>query len=239
MEIQSIHCNTIFCQNGDLSAPKWFLTNPVNNITGVKLKNFSIPLSVYLFDSRNSKFAFVESTSSGTTRIGSITPGNYNGTTLATELTTQLNVNGTFTYTVSWNQNNNTLSITSSGGTVKFVATQNDAYHELGLNNLLNNSLATTNTGILNLIGVQQIHIVSNVGGCDIVGSSFKTLGVLMISQKALDLSTTEDFSSDYLDSNCNDLTEISIGLYDDRFRKITPQTDYSFTLNFIIDKLN
>ncbi len=82
--------------------PLFLLGKPLNNIAALKVLEAQIPFSYYVFNSSNNKFILSES--GGTPVIVAITPGNYTGSTITTELATQLNAATTVanTYTVTF-----------------------------------------------------------------------------------------------------------------------------------------
>ena len=230
VEIKSLQFNTYLRNAGEIASPVFYLPQNIQNISSLKLKSLSIPLSIFTFDSRNNTGILSDL---GTTNFNlTITPGNYNGTTLATELSRILNLTALHTFTVTYNLASNNLSITSTG-TFNFIqGNLNNFYAELGIT--INTVLATTyTTSSINLLGIQQLNIGSNIGAQDIVNSKFKLVGSVPIEEANSTLSTFFDNSNDYINYEIPNLTEISFQLYDSRFRPITMNQDFVITLNF------
>ena len=71
-----------------------------------------IPQTFHNIDSTNNSFSFVEGS---TTQTATLTPGYYTNETIATELQTQMNAVGSYTYTVTLLENTQTLRIYSNG----------------------------------------------------------------------------------------------------------------------------
>ena len=242
-DIYSINLNTRFATNQGsanyLTKPVWLLNESVNNISAIKLKNFTFPLSVYTIDSRNNKIAFTEN-ADPTVKTLTLTSKNYQGFSLADELALQLNAVGINTYTVEYDlvPNTNVLTISAGSDSFTFVDVAKNAYYETGLENYLNNEYGLLTTSTVDLSGLSQVHLVSNVGGSNVIGQQFKLLAAITTEETALDVSYFQDDSNDYINSNVSQLTEINLILYDNLFRPISPQKDYSLTINFLIEKI-
>ncbi len=238
-EYVSINLNTKFANNfgrsGYLTEPVWYLPEAIDKISAVKLKNFTCPLSVYTIDGRNNKLTLIQSDSTSNNRVVTLPSSNYTGLSLATQLTTLLNSAGTYTYSVDYNTSGtNTIFISATGGTFAFADTANNAYIELGLNNLLADYSASKTSETLDLSGVSQIHLVSNVAGTSVVNQNYKILATITTEESPLDVSYYQDDSNDYINSNIPSLSEVTVRLYDNQFRRITPTKDYSMTINFV-----
>jgi hypothetical protein len=244
-EIKSINLNTRFANNYGssryLSNPTWNLVQPIKNVSSVKLKQFTFPLSIYNIDSRNNKIAFKEN-GSATVLTLTLTSKNYTGSSLATELASKLNaVGGTNVYTVVYDfvVGTNVLTISVDGAnSFDFVDTPNNVYYECGLESKLNNNYGLVTTDPIDLSGVNQIHLVSNVGAIDCINSQYKVLASITTEEELFDVSVYNDDGQDYANCNYSSLNEISLYLYDGRFRLLNPNKDYNLTINFVIDTL-
>ncbi len=182
MEITSINLNTRFANNygvsGYLSEPIWYLPQAIGDITAVKLKNFTCPLSVYTVDSRNNILTFVESSNTASNLSITLPSSNYNGVSIASQLQSSMNSTGSYVYSVNYNTSgSNTLSISTTGGSFSFSTCGNALYYELGLENALDSFTSSKTTETIDLSGVNAIHLVSNIGGVEVVNQDFKILG--------------------------------------------------------------
>ena len=159
----------------------------------------------------------------------------YTGVSLASQLQTSLNAAGTpFVYNVAYQTNgSNVLTIGSTSGNFRFDPTDNDAYYELGLEFSLNTMGNALTTGSIDMSGINSIHLVSNVGGIDVMGKNYKILATITTEESALDISYYQDDSNDYVNFNHPSLQEVRLSLFDNRFRPITPQKDFACTINF------
>ena len=238
-EIHSLNLNTRFADNAGqpdyLRQPVWYLSESLENVSSVKLKNFTIPLSVYNIDSRNNKLALVQANNTASTLLVTLPSRNYTGTSLASQLQTSLKSAGTpYVYNIAYQTDgSNVLTIGTTSGNFSFNTTDNDAYYELGLDYSLNTMGSTITTGSIDLSGVNSIHLVSNVGGTEVVGKNYKILATVTTEENALDISYFQDDSNDDVNCAVPSLNEIRLSLFDNRFRVISPQKDYSLTVNF------
>lgn len=243
-EYVSINLNTKFANNVGVSAyltePSWYLPEAIHDITSVKLKSFTIPLSVYTIDSRNNKLQFIEAGSTSSNRVITLPSSNYSGITLASQLTSALNSVGSYTYAVNYTTSGtNVLSFSATGGSFAFTSIANDAYYECGLDTQLDTLSTTKTSDTIDLSGVNTIHLVSNVGACDVINQDFKILATIPVEESPLAVSQFQDDSNDYINCNIPSLAEVRFRLYDARFRRITPTKDFNATVNFICDKSN
>ena len=151
------------------------LKEPIFNVLSIDLTVAILPNSEYIVNSGNNILYFQET--SGTTLLGTITEGNYTTTELVAEIQSQLNIDGSSTYTLSFI--GDTLKITSDltgGGNIFSLIFENkeNSIHELiGYNttNLSGTSNYTADSKIileeetevfLHLKGFDNIHTVSD-----------------------------------------------------------------------------
>lgn len=82
--------------------PLFLLGRPLNNVAGIKILEVQIPVTWYVINSQNNTFTLVENISGGSTSTVTIPAGNYNSSSLAAVLGTQMSAVSTnsVTYTV-------------------------------------------------------------------------------------------------------------------------------------------
>ncbi len=183
-EYVSINLNTKFANNynanGYLSEPVWLIPQAIGDISAVKLKNFTCPLSVYTIDSRNNKLQFVERANTAASCLITLPYSNYNGISIASQLQTLMNSAGSYTYSVAYNTSgSNTLTISNTSGSFAFTSIDNNADYELGLESGLGSSSTSKTSDTIDLSGVNAVHLVSNIGGVDVINQDFKILGTV------------------------------------------------------------
>jgi hypothetical protein len=234
-QIEAIVLSSAFRTGGDIENPTWILSSQINNIVGIKVKNSMIPLSVYTFDNRNNKMYIVEN-NDGITLTCTIPEGIYTSSTLPAVLKTSLEAVGALTYSITYSAISNKISYSSGATPFKFVSGYTNAYYELGLTTADLDASATsiTSSEVIDLSGVKQIHIVSNLNCMKVVGQSYNVLGSITTEEVQNTVSSSQDDSGDYVQTYISSLSEVSISLYDDRFRRLVPKKDYSLTLNFL-----
>jgi hypothetical protein len=81
--------------------PLFQLATPIPNLAAIKIIEIQIPFSFYVFNNSNNTFLLSEQ-GGVTNAVVTIPIGNYNSTTLATQLATSLNAAGSTTYTVTF-----------------------------------------------------------------------------------------------------------------------------------------
>jgi len=234
-EIQSLQLSTFLRSAGTLNNPSWVIS-AIDNIKAVKVKNCLMPLAVYVIDSRNCNVYFVEQATNTITRTCVLSFGNYTGSTLATELSSKITAAGTGLYSVAYASVSNTLTI-SNMANFKIVSGNNNANYEIGFENstgIYNTSIIGANQ--VDLSGVKTIHLVSNIGGIVVVGKNFNILASINVEEVVSTVSLHTDDSSDYINFQTQSLSEISLILYDERFRPINPSKDFSLNINFLTD---
>jgi hypothetical protein len=203
-----------------------------------------IPLSTPIFDSRNNKFYFRETTS-GSILTATLTSGNYiasgtNANSIATQLKSALESASTltWTYTVSVNSINNIITISTTNGNFSITSGVNDCYYELGFNTDNLNSFNSSHIGneTIDLSGVKIIHISSSIQAIKVFSKQFNLIASIPCQEQQNEISVFDDQSSDYILSPIKSLNTIRFSFYDDRFRRLTLLKDYSLTINFLCD---
>jgi len=104
----------------------------IQPIKQIKLIHAIIPNTHYLFDSNNSTITFQESAGDLT---ATIIPGNYSTTQLTAHLKVILDAAGLLTYTVTYNDITNKLTISATGNVTLKFSENNSPWKELGFNN--------------------------------------------------------------------------------------------------------
>lgn len=100
--------------------PLFLMGKPLNNIAAVKILEAQIPFSYYVFNRFNNTFTLTESNGGGA-RLVTIPVGNYNSATIISALSnalTNASANG-HTYTTTYNQASQLLTITSNAGSTR------------------------------------------------------------------------------------------------------------------------
>lgn len=243
-ELISLNFSSQFRNNGSLSDPEFVFYEDINNINSLKLRNFCAPLTISLFDSRNNRIYYRETTS-GTLISATITSGNYvmsgnASNSILTQLKSVLETNSpnTWTYNVSYSDITNKITVSTTNGNFALFDGINNAYYELGFdtNNLGNYSSSITGNEPIDLSGLKILHIVSNIATTRVFNKQFNILASIILEEENLSISSYDDQSSDYVKSNLKSLSSLRLSFYDERFRKLTINKDYSLSINFYVD---
>jgi hypothetical protein len=97
------------------------------------------PQTWYVFNSTNAYISFIEQSAPSTTLVAQIPFGNYNVTdpvTIMSAIMTAMNAVGTQTYTVTYNPNTSTLTISAPANFNLLFSKTNDPSQQLGFNNV-------------------------------------------------------------------------------------------------------
>lgn len=123
----------------------------------MSLESAEIPYSWYVFDSTNNLIVFNEG---GSDLTATITPGNYDATTIITEIKTRMDAAGTLTYTPTYNSSTLKLTIAATGAFVLKFSQAGTAYKQLGWNAADTASSATqVAPRVINLAGFNYLYI--------------------------------------------------------------------------------
>jgi hypothetical protein len=189
---------------------------------------------------------YLRETTSGSTTTITLSSGNFvvNGTesnSIMTNIRSCLNTASpnTWTYNVSFNDITNRLTVSTTNGNFALMSGLDNFYYEMGLDSsqLASYSGSLTMTDPIDLSGIKILHIVSNIPLTKVFSQSFAILGSIIIEEETNQISSYEDQSSDYILSSISSIGAIRLSFYDDRFRKLTMNKDYSITINFITDE--
>lgn len=237
-EIKSLVLNTQNRSYGSIEAPNFILPQVID-FNAVKVKNALIGFSVYPIDSRNNKVYFRElrDTTLGSFLTATITPGYYTGTTLATELDTQMSGAGSNNYSTAYDSITNKISISSGNAnhTMLFTTGSNSINYELGVTtSMLTTFGSTFLTDQIDISGVKAINIASNIGGTEVFSSQKRLLATIPTVAENLKVDLFIDDSDDYINIK-QSISEISLTLYDERMRTISGlDKDFSINLLFL-----
>jgi hypothetical protein len=128
-----LHINSRFRDSGTYDHFVVTVSEQVQYST-VKLMEVTIPQSFYTFNTSNNTITYFET---GTPTTAVIPPGNYTASALATEIAaimTAASQNST-TYTVVYNTNQNTYTISGSANFKLLFSYTNSPWYRLGFNN--------------------------------------------------------------------------------------------------------
>lgn len=238
MSIKSLNFNTAFSDNQDETNPRWTFEK-INGVQSIKVKNCMVPLALDNITSYNNTLKVLQNIS-GTTSANIITLpiGNYNSSNFTTALQTGLNSLGNLYYTASFNTFGNKITISSSTGSLSLLNYSNNVYTELGLNSLqigtTSNSLTMTDP--IDLSGIKQLNILSNINACDVIGQNYNLLASIPVEESLNTISTFIDHSNDYVETNNNEINTLSLEIRDEKFRKVSLNKDWNITINFLTD---
>lgn len=237
-KIKAIQLNTRFADNSDLSNPTWTISPNLIGIEGFKLKNLLIPLSSYNIDNYNNAIKMYQNVSgTTTTNLITMTSQNYNSGNIASQLQTAMNSQGNLYMTCTFNTSSNLLSMTSSTGSFYFMNCSNDCYEELGLTVGTSAVSSLTAGNCINLSGVQVLNLQSNsLDGIQIPSLNKKLIASIPVDDSLTNIYSYYDDSADYIETNINDLSQISINLLDQKYRPIVQRSHWSLQLNLQTD---
>ena len=234
--------NGSFLSNVEFEANNFIHSEGVENLD-VALIHAEIPVSFYVINEYNNQFRFKLDTDPITTVA--IPFGNYNSTTLISELDTALN--------------DANFSITISKLTGKLSFSHNKAYiiyndflfsigSVLGFNpNTINNSVGVSNPftltapNLLNLLGVKKINIVSNelntINFSSEVGS-LSLLSSIAVDQPSYGLIIYENKSGIKHNLKVKDINKVDIQLLDENHNLVNfNNIDWSMLFCFYITR--
>jgi hypothetical protein len=153
----------IYIDSKDETDPTNFnynLPRTISKIRAISLDQISIPVEYYSFRTGTNTIIFTDSGGSGKT--ATITPGNYNSTTITTIIDTVLTAVSTDTYTVTHNDATNKLTITSSNSAFIIEGT-GTANKLLGWTTSSTSAAAAqTAPNVIRLYGEQYLYLKSN-----------------------------------------------------------------------------
>ena len=221
-EIKAIHLQTEKRSGGDVSSPSWILDTTLLDCQSIKVKRATIPNSFYTIDNRNNKLYLTVGTNPSTLTIAS---GYYNDITMQSALSTAL----TGGYTVGLNTVGNFFTVSHTANSFRFTTGDSSINYEVGINSQTNST--QQNFEQMDLSGVKNIIMVSNISTTDIVGDSKKVLANIPCPIASKQILQFSDDSDDYIELNGDNLNEVSLRLFDERLRPLSVTKDWSTTL--------
>lgn len=233
-ELNAITLNTVNrITNSDISSPIYFVDKTLYNVRGFKVKNITIPLTVYTIDSRNNKLYLQET--AGITSIVTLTSQNYTASQIATELASKLSAasQGGKTYTVTYNSQTNKLTISASSGTFAFVDGDDNANYELGITSSDLGVFASSLTPStpIDLSGVKCLSVVCPSFSSRYSIDNYNVIASATINERVGDIASYSDNSSDYITTQENSISSLAFFLVDERGRRLTLNKDWLLTL--------
>jgi hypothetical protein len=233
--IKSLTFSTIASDNNSKLAPSYYLDQPIQISEGYSVKAFQGVNTTYNIDSRNNRFSFNESTTSGTIRTFTIPSGNYTITTFMAAIKSGMDTAGTVVYTVTNNTLTNIVTITSASVTFQVLPIASDCYYEAGF--VVSSSFSITQTAIqtYDLSGLKCVNIVCNAFGS---GNSLvvnKNLNVICSIPIEVGYLGVINFNPPivFIDSQISSISAFEFTCYDERYRPLTLANDWSIALLF------
>ena len=226
-EIKAIHLQTEKRTGVDLSSASWILDSTLLECESIKVKRATIPNSFYTIDTRNNKLYLTVGTNPSTLTIAT---GYYNDITMQSALSTAL----TGGYTIGLNTVGNFFTVSHTANSFRFTTGDNNINYEVGINTQTNST--QQNFEQMDLSGVKNVIMVSNISTTDIVGDSKKVLANIPCPIASKQILQFSDDSSDYVDLSGENLNEVSLRLLDERLRPLSVTKDWSCTL-YILKK--
>jgi hypothetical protein len=234
--VQKITLDTRYSINSSTDTPVWLLNSnsQVDQLTGFQCGNFCGVNSIYNIDSRNNKISLYEHlNTTGSTRVLTIPEGEYTIDTLQTELLTQLN--GTSgSYNVTSGNLDHRMVFSKTSGSFSFQSVPKDMYYELGLNSTqvgatIANSITAGSS--YDLSGIKKINVVSSSFGlnyCDTPGNNFNTILSIPVQDAYGSAIYSPQQSDLMITSDARNVNNVSISLYDERYRYLSNMRDWS-----------
>lgn len=136
-----------------------FLLNAHKEDAMLNFHGVSFPNAVYPINEYNNQIYFAED--GGALIISTITSNNYTGTQFAAEIQTQMNADGGHTYAVTYDSQSKKISFVVTGGNCAFIAGENNAYEEMGVNdNLTSTFTSLTASNVVHIAGTQYVDVI-------------------------------------------------------------------------------
>ena len=233
--IKSLTFFTIASENLNKSTPNYCLDSPIQITEGYAVKSFQGVNTIYNIDSRNNRFSFNESTSSGTVRTFSIPEGNYTISTFMAAIKSGMDTAGTVVYTVTNDTLINKITITSASTSFKILPIANDCYYEAGFFVSTGFAISQTASSTYTLAGLQAVNTVSTAFGNKDSIVVNKNLNVICSIPIEVGYLGVINYNPNivFIDSQITSISAFEFLLYDERFRPLTIQNDWSLTLLF------
>ncbi len=222
--------------NSTISRPI-FTIDPLYNIVAYKVKNLSIPLTVFNIDSRNNKF-LIEFASVEYTLT--VPPGNYTSTTLFNVFDTFLatvfgGAASPSTYGLSYSTTTYLWNIVSNSGNFIVKPIDNNIYYELGISS---SQLSVATANLLSsfpsdLAGVKVVSLCCPSFDTKQKNENYNIIASCNITEQNGDVANYFDQSNDYLSCNVNSLSNLQFFFIDERERILDVKNDWVVSIIF------
>lgn len=138
-----LHINSRYRDSGDINNFIYSFTSP-KTFSSVKLLEVQIPLSWYVINNTNNVFTFTEDSSPLTFRQVTLPVGNYDSSSICTELKTQLDLVGSQVYTVTYNSINSTITISGASAFTLLWSSSPKLAQKLGFSDVISSNSHTS-----------------------------------------------------------------------------------------------
>lgn len=205
------------------------------------VQSAQIPASFYNIDITNNVFSYTVSSIAYNIQIP---PGNYNYSSLVTQMSTLFLVNGhTFTFALNRNSNILTMSLTSSGSWNNILPSS--IWYILGFNqNVTTVITASTITfpNLFNLLGQKKLKIYSNnlaIDSVDSVGNATNNLiETISVNQPGFGMIIYNNIDNTYGHLRTNYLSTVDISIKDELGNYVNFNgVDWTMTIVLIVYK--
>ena len=210
-----------FRETGTIDEYKFLLPHPIKKVREIRLLQSVLPNSIYQIDTGYNSFPFTDDTPETNTITLSL--GNYTGTQLATEITTQLNATMTDSdFTVTYDDQTNKFTTTKADGTWSYDTTANKEIREiLGISSTGSGDQTTDweHTNMVDLSFPRHIFIDVNTGSTntnDVMTKADAHSFAVNLNGDPYTIDITSSLA-DYLqveNNNNNDARSISVKLH-------------------------
>lgn len=234
MSIIEYTLNTQFAENSSLSKPAWLVSNPTENISGVRVKSMEMVNSFNVIDTRNNQISFTENTNSSL--VCTFPTGNIYPPTFPATFAQCLSSIGTLTYTGIYNTTSNTMSISTnnSANNITFNSVGNSIYYEAGLLSNQNIKMSTNFTsGYIDLSGVKVVNMNCNefYKTALVLGSNQNCIASVPIGVNFGYVFSYQNPSNAFITCELQNLGKISLTLFDEFYRSLTVNSPWQMSL--------
>jgi hypothetical protein len=234
--IKTLLLNTSFRDAGTISRPIFLPKSDLSDIEGIRLRSVRLPLSVYNINESNN---IIYKNEASVLYTVSLSVGNYTSSNFPTLLKNALNSSGQQAYGCTFNTLNNLMTITNSSGNFKFDYILNNIYKELGFSDvsLLFQSGSQVSQAQIDLSGIQEINILSNIDCIDVVNKNVNILGNIPIDGSLLSIYNWNNSSDIFTQCKNKNISEITLELKDQEFRSLNQLLDWSISVDLLFEK--
>jgi hypothetical protein len=212
-----------FRETGTIDEYKFLLPHPIKKVREIRLLQSVLPNSIYQIDTGYNSFSFTISSGTPETKTITLSSGNYTGSQLAAQITTQLNATMSIAdFTVTYNNKTNKLTTTKGTGTWSYEPTLNKEIREiLGISSTGSGEQSTNweHTNMIDLSFPRHIFIDVNTGSTntnDVMTKADAHSFAVNLNGDPYTIDITSSLA-DYLqveNNNNNDARSISVKLH-------------------------